>query len=324
MTSVVTDQMRATIGIKSEPRKHIAEAGAIRRFAEATGDLSPRYRDGTVAPPTFLRSFDQVPPAPEFEIPYPDILDGGSNWEFFEAVRANDEITATTEVVGVSEKTGSLGAMLFVVREHRYVNQHGQTATVQKSTTIYYDGASPSPQPSPREEMGQVASLPTPESRVRNESLCIENVSTGDEILGLVKVPTARQLVQYAGASGDFYEIHYDQEYARSVGLPDVIVHGALKSAFLAQMLTDRIGERGVLRKLSVQYRGMDIVGSPIYCKGVVTRVPHPFDEIRTDSQEERGQDSGLVECSVWTEPEDGTKTTVGTANVTLSSRHDR
>ena len=57
-------------------------------------------------------------------------------------------------------------------------------------------------------------------------------VNAGDEIPELVKHPTTRQLVQYAGAQGDFYEIHYDQEYARSVGLPGVILHGLLKAAF--------------------------------------------------------------------------------------------
>ena len=55
----------------------------------------------------------------------------------------------------------------------------------------------------------------------------------------LVKNPTTRTLVQYAGASGDFYEIHYDQDYAHSVGLPGVILHGLLQAGFLAQLVTD-------------------------------------------------------------------------------------
>ena len=318
MTSVITDQMRAAIGIKSEPRKQIAEAGAIRRFAEAIGDLNPRYRDGMIAPSTFLRSFDLVPPPPEFDIPYPDILDGGSDWEFLVPVRAGDKIAATTKVVDVSGKSGSLGDMLFVVREHRYVNQDRQTAAVQKSTTIYYTAASPSPQPSPRGEKGQEIDRDG-RATAAHEQLVIEDVSKGAHVPTLVKIPTTRQLAQYAGASGDFYEIHYDQEYARSVGLPDVIVHGALKSAFLAQMLTDWIGDRGVLKTLSVQYRGMDVVGTRIYCKGLVTRVHPPYPSPLP--QGERGQEFGVVDCQVWTEMEDGTRTTVGTAVVSLPSQ---
>ena len=79
----------------------------------------------------------------------------------------------------------------------------------------------------------------------------------------LEKNPTTQQLVKYAGASGDYYQIHYDQEYARANGLPNVILHGALKNAFLGQFMTDWIGERGALKKLSAQYRGMDVPGAP-------------------------------------------------------------
>jgi len=51
-----------------------------------------------------------------------------------------------------------------------------------------------------------------------------EDVAEGMELPPLVKHPTTRQLVQYAGASGDYYEIHYDQEYARGNGLEGVIL----------------------------------------------------------------------------------------------------
>jgi len=70
----------------------------------------------------------------------------------------------------------------------------------------------------------------------------------GEEIPELVKHPTTRQLVQYAGAQGDFYEIHYDQDFARSVGLPGVILHGLLKAAFLGQLVTDWHGDKGTLK----------------------------------------------------------------------------
>ena len=66
-----------------------------------------------------------------------------------------------------------------------------------------------------------------------------EDVAEGMKLPSLVKNVTTRQLVQYAGASGDFYEIHYDKDFAQETGLSGVIVHGALKSAFLGQMMTD-------------------------------------------------------------------------------------
>ena len=127
------------------------------------------------------------------------------------------------------------------------------------------------------------------------------NVEVGQELPDLVKHPTTRQLVQYAGAQGDFYEIHYDQAYARSVGLPGVILHGLLKAAFLGQLVTDWIGDQATLKAFEVSYRGIDVPGRPYRCAGRVTKV-----------------DGTDVELEVWGEDEAGKRTTVGTAMIQL------
>ena len=135
-----------------------------------------------------------------------------------------------------------------------------------------------------------------------------EDVQEGMEIPALVKNPTTRQLVQYAGASGDFYEIHYDKDFAQGTGLPGPIIHGAIKNAFLAQLVTDWIGEGGTLRKLSCQYRGMDVPGDTLFCKGTV---------IRKYVQD----DQSTVDCEIWLENSKGERTTLGSAMVILPSR---
>ena len=135
-----------------------------------------------------------------------------------------------------------------------------------------------------------------------------EDVEQGMELPVLEKHPTTRQLVMYAGASGDLYEVHYDQEIAHALGLPGVILQGALKNGFLAQFVTDWIGDGGTLKKLGVRYRAMDAPGSTLYCKGAVTR-----------KYVEDGQH--LVGCDIWTDNGDGEKTTRGSALVALPSR---
>ena len=123
-----------------------------------------------------------------------------------------------------------------------------------------------------------------------------------NELPELVKHPTTRQLVRYAGASGDFYEIHYDQELARSVGLDGVILHGLLKAAWLAQVVTDWLGDRGRLTWFEASYRGMDRPGSPYRCGGRI--------------RERRGKE---VDLELWGEDAEGRRTTLGSAGVEMT-----
>ena len=135
-----------------------------------------------------------------------------------------------------------------------------------------------------------------------------EDIQEEQEIPSITKDPTTRQLVRYAGASGDFYEIHYDKDYALGNGLPGPILHGALKSAFLGQLVTDWIREGGTLRRLTCQYRGMDVPGDRLTASGKVTR-----------KYEESGR--RLVDCEIWLDNGQGERTTLGSATVELASR---
>jgi acyl dehydratase len=135
-----------------------------------------------------------------------------------------------------------------------------------------------------------------------------EDIEAGSEIPALVKYPTTMQLVKYAGASGDYYQIHYDKDFAVANGLPSVIVHGWLTLSFLGQMVTDWFGEGGTLVKLSGSYRGMNKVHEDIICNGKVVK-----------KYAEEGKNYARVE--IWAENPQGEKTVTGTAVVTLPSR---
>lgn len=82
------------------------------------------------------------------------------------------------------------------------------------------------------------------------KQLYYDDITEGMEMPDLVKHPTTRQLVKWAGASGDFYEIHYDKEFALSQGQPNIIVPGDLTGAFLVQLLTNWMGEWDTFKKL--------------------------------------------------------------------------
>ena len=72
------------------------------------------------------------------------------------------------------------------------------------------------------------------------------------------KNPTSQQLVYWAAGSGDFYQIHYDTKYAQDTGLPNIIGHGALKHAFLGELLWRFASPEGQVKRVQCSYRGMD------------------------------------------------------------------
>lgn len=75
--------------------------------------------------------------------------------------------------------------------------------------------------------------------------IVFENVHVGAAIAPLrIEIDRAR-LVQYAGASGDRNPIHWDQETARAVGLPDVIAHGMFTMGAAVEAVSAWAGHGG-------------------------------------------------------------------------------
>ncbi|HEY2042990.1 MAG TPA: MaoC family dehydratase [Jatrophihabitans sp.] len=61
-------------------------------------------------------------------------------------------------------------------------------------------------------------------------------------------------MVRYAGASGDFNPIHYSEEFATGVGLPNVIAHGMLTMAIASRVVTDWLADPGAVLDYSVRF----------------------------------------------------------------------
>ena len=110
-----------------------------------------------------------------------------------------------------------------------------------------------------------------------------------------------RTLVQYAGASGDFYEMHYDLPFAHARGHAELSVHGLLKAAWLGQLVDEWFRGRGRVASVEVSYRGMDFRDQPVTCGGEVTR-----------------REGSTVELALWTKNADGDTTTTGAAVIEL------
>lgn len=147
-TTSAAEALKKLVGVESPPVMYEVEKGHIKRFAQAIGDSSPLWTDeaqarkghngGIIAPPTFLRAFEPAPFPENVKSPYSRVLDGGSEWEYFEPVRPGDRITVVQRFIDVAERAGRMGPMLFMVREMRYTNQFGQLVATQRATGISY------------------------------------------------------------------------------------------------------------------------------------------------------------------------------------------
>jgi acyl dehydratase len=80
------------------------------------------------------------------------------------------------------------------------------------------------------------------------------DVTVGTELPERVSRVTRADLVRYAGASGDFNVIHWNERVAREVGLPGVIAHGMLTAGIAARAVTAWAGDPGALVEYSVRF----------------------------------------------------------------------
>ena len=81
-----------------------------------------------------------------------------------------------------------------------------------------------------------------------------DSVEVGSE-LPAQQFPLRRvDLVRYAGASGDFNVIHWNERVAKGVGLPDVIAHGMLTMAEAGRVLTDWAGDAAAVVDYGVRF----------------------------------------------------------------------
>jgi len=133
-----------------------------------------------------------------------------------------------------------------------------------------------------------------------------DDIKEGDALPELRKTPTLQTLVKYSAGGGDFNPLHHDYDFPQAKQIGSIIVHGRFKYASLGELVSNWLGHAGRIRKLSCQYRGMDLPDKEFVCKGVVKK-----------KSDENG--TRIAELEIWTENSEGKKTTPGAATVVFS-----
>lgn len=104
-------------------------------------------------------------------------------------------------------------------------------------------------------------------------------LAVGSEIGRRAYRLTRLSLVKYAGASGDFNEIHWNERLAKGAGLPDVIGHGMLTMAQAGRLITEWTGDPGAVLEYRVRFAKPVVVpdtddGIQIVVSGVIAERP--------------------------------------------------
>ena len=111
------------------------------------------------------------------------------------------------------------------------------------------------------------------------------SLQTG-ETIELKVTPDPYVTVRYAGASGDFNPIHIDEEFAKNVGLPGRILHGLWTMAQVARAHTEAAGGPETLKSLSVQFRGMGVMGAEVTVTGSVGEAADGIIVVRSEAEQ--------------------------------------
>lgn len=103
------------------------------------------------------------------------------------------------------------------------------------------------------------------------------DVAVGMTVPPLTRTITLPDMVAYAGATWDWYRLHYDRDWLNEHGFAAPVVDGQMFGALLAEAVQDWLGPRAMLRRLHFRFRELVFAGETVRCTGRVTEVNGPL-----------------------------------------------
>ncbi|WP_410567006.1 MaoC/PaaZ C-terminal domain-containing protein [Amycolatopsis sp. cmx-4-61] len=228
------------VGLWSDPTEFRVSADRTVAYAEATNDPIAAHLDGTAAPPVFavVPGFSAMARQTLALVPEAiagRILHGQHDIRIRRPIVPGDVLTTRAQVVGVHARRS--GVVVTTVVETR-----DETAEPvnEQYFTAFFRGA---------EHTGDVG-------RTAPGHSMPEGLQDLDAVSTVVQKFDDDQTFRYAEASGDTMPIHLDEDFARRVGLPGIIVHGLCTMAFASHALIGLLApaDPGRLRRLAVRF----------------------------------------------------------------------
>ncbi|HTW88881.1 MAG TPA: MaoC/PaaZ C-terminal domain-containing protein [Candidatus Binataceae bacterium] len=216
---------------------------AIRNYALACNDDNPRYLDpavvgGIIAPPLFgvtvtWESLLRASGDPEVGVDVMRLLHGEQDMEFLAPIRPGDVISSRSRIASIETRATGEALDIEVIAHNQ--NRNPVLRTI---TGLFIRGT--------RRER---SSSPTPGAPEAARP-------AGEPIVVTSQTIDRDQTFRYAEASGDRNPIHLDENVARMVGLPGIIVHGLCTMAFVSRVVVDALCDRDParLKRLRVRF----------------------------------------------------------------------
>lgn len=240
----------STLGTWSEEHEFVVEAERARAYAAATNDDNPRYGSGEATPPVFayVASITAVAAAMNLLVPKEDRrwgLHGEQDIFFHRPILPGMVLRSRAAPVGVHRK---LSGTLVVIKSQTR-DETGELMNEQYGTA-FFPGVKDAP----------TAGDAAPDHRLPQEA------RRGEALARVVASIAADQTYRYAEASGDRSPIHLDADFARSVGLPGIILHGMCTMAMTGWAVIESAcgGDPTRLRRLAVRFSHPVLPGQEI------------------------------------------------------------
>ncbi len=266
------------LGTWSPEREFKVEADATRAYAAATNDPIPADRDGDVAPPVFavVPIWGSLTEAMAAVTP-PEVLllvvHGEQDMRFHQPIVPGMVLRSRAAPVGIRVKLS--GTTVVAKVESR--DDRGDLV-VEHYMTSFFRGVSD----------GEGAGEEAPSHKLDGA------VKAADPVAVITQQIDADQTYRYADASGDRMPIHLDEEVARQVGLPGIIIHGLCTMAFTSWAVVQEVGGNDPtrLKRLAVRFSRPVLPG-----QAITTRIWHvgARDGVTTYGFETTNPDGDLV-----------------------------
>lgn len=209
-------------------------------YAKATNDPIAAHLDGTLAPPVFavVPALPNVAEATMSAVPDElmlRILHGEQDFRFHRPIVPGETLTVRSKVVGIHGK--SSGVVVTTIGETR--DERDDLVNEQYFVGFFRGGNWPHEAGSPAPEHTFDEAL-----RERPADVVVEQKFDSD------------QTFRYAEPAGDPMPIHLDEEFAKSVGLPGIIMHGLCTMAFNSHAILSQLGPHNPerLKRLAVRF----------------------------------------------------------------------